>query len=130
MVYLAKDYGSNEWFPESSREMAEVIQWLMVAENEIARGPNDARLHDKFGYELDHTLALDKSNRILDLIEQHLSTQSWLALDRPTIADIVCFPYIALGHEGRANIGERNQIKNWIERIKALPNFISMPDLI
>ena len=37
----------------------------MVAENEIARGPNDARLHDKFGYELDVDLARRKAERIL-----------------------------------------------------------------
>ena len=37
--------------------MADVVDWLMVAENEIARGPNDARLHDKFGFKLDVELA-------------------------------------------------------------------------
>ncbi len=97
---------------------------------EIARGPNDARLHDKFGYELDHTLAVSKSERILEYIENHLQDKAWLAVDRPTIADIACFPYIALGHEGRVDIGGRQHIKHWIERIKQLSGFISMPELI
>jgi hypothetical protein len=31
-----------------------------VAENEVARGPNDARLHDKFGYKLKVPLGLER----------------------------------------------------------------------
>ncbi|MEM0910368.1 MAG: glutathione S-transferase family protein [Pseudomonadota bacterium] len=129
LVYLARQYASEEWLPTDAAAMADVMQWLMVAENEVARGPNDARLHDKFGYQLDHQLAVDKSTRILDLIDLHLNEHEWLALERPTIADIACFPYIALGHEGGAGIGDRQHIVNWCNRIKALPNFISMPDL-
>ncbi|MCY1309060.1 hypothetical protein D9M70_591150 [compost metagenome] len=109
--------------------MAQVIEWLMVAANEIARGPNDARLHDKFGYELDHDLAVKRSTRILDLVEQHLKGREWLVLGRPTIADIACFPYIALGHEGRVPVGDRSSVAAWIGRIKALPGFIGMPAL-
>ncbi len=52
--------------------MAKVVEWLMVAENEIARGPADARLHDKFGIKLDVVLAREKATRILDLLENHL----------------------------------------------------------
>ena len=130
LIYLAKQYGSESWLPDNPSDLSEVMQWLMVAESEIARGPNDARLHDKFGYELDHALAVSKSYRILDYIETHLNGKTWLALERPTIADIACFPYIALAHEGRVDIGNRHLIKNWIDRIKRLPGFISMPELL
>lgn len=129
LVYLARKYGGEGWMPTEPSSMAQVVEWLMVAENEIARGPNDARLHDKFGYELDHTLAVKKSTRILDLVEQHLKDREWLVLDRPTIADIACFPYIALGHEGRVPVGDRPSVAAWIRRIKALPGFVGMPAL-
>lgn len=129
LVYLARKYGGEGWMPTEPAAMAQVIGWLMVAENEIARGPNDARLHDKFGYELDHDLAVKRSTRILDLLEQWLEDRDWLVLDRPTIADIACFPYVALGHEGRVPVGNRRKIAAWIERIKALPGFVGMPEL-
>ena len=51
LVYLARKYGGEAWLPTDPVSMAKVVEWLMVAENEIARGPNDARLHDKFGFE-------------------------------------------------------------------------------
>jgi glutathione S-transferase len=109
--------------------MAETISWLMVAENEIARGPNDARLHDKFGYDLDVDLARRKAERILGLMEAHLKSRQWLVLDRPTIADIACMPYLALGHEGGVSLEPYPAIRAWVGRIKQLPDFISMPAL-
>jgi len=127
LIYLARKYGSESWLPTEASAMAQVAEWLMVAENEVARGPNDARLHDKFGYKLDHTAAVAKSERLLDIFEGHLNSHSWLAHERPTIADIACYPYLALGHEGRAPIGRRPNIISWVARIKALPNYVGMP---
>ena len=90
LVYLARKYGGENWLPADPIEMARVVSWLMVAESEIARGPNDARLHDKFGFPLDIDKAREKAARILGILEAHLSKNDWLALDRATIADIAC----------------------------------------
>jgi glutathione S-transferase len=129
LVYLARKYGGESWLPLDPAGMAEVISWLMVAENEIARGPSDARLHDKFGYKLDAKLAREKATRILALLEARLGGNEWLALGHPTIADIACMPYVALGHEGGVTLEPYPSIRAWIGRIKALPGFISMPAL-
>lgn len=127
LIYIARKWGGEDWLPTSAESLANVCQWLMTAENEIARGPNDARLHDKFGYELDAGLARKKSQRILELMEAHLSNQPWLALGRPTIADIACMPYVALGHEGGVHLDSYPAVRAWIGRIKDLPGYIGMP---
>lgn len=129
LVYLARKYGGESWLPTDPAGMASVVNWLMVAENEIARGPGDARLHDKFGYPVDADKARENAAHILGLIEARLAENAWLALDRPTIADIACMPYIALGHEGGVTLEAYPAIQAWIGRIKALPGFISMPAL-
>ena len=129
LVYLARKYGGEAWLPTEAGAMAQVMEWLMFAENEVARGPNDARLHDKFGYSLDHGLAVQKATRVLALLDAHLAQNDWLALGRPTLADVACFPYVALGHEGGVPVGDHANVAAWIDRIKALPNFISMPEL-
>ena len=129
LVYLARQYGDELWLPSSAVELARVVEWLMVAENEVARGPNDARLHDKFGYALDVEVARARAERLLGILEARLTERDWLALDRPTIADIACFPYVALGHEGGVPSGDHPAVCRWIERIKALPNFVGMPGL-
>jgi len=129
LVYLARKFGGESWLPTDPAGMAQVVSWLMVAENEIARGPNDARLHDKFGYVLDVDQAREKAARILGLLESRLEQNAWLALDRPTIADIACMPYVALGHEGGVTLDAYPAIRAWIGRIKALPSFVAMPAL-
>ena len=129
LVYLARKHGGEEWLPTSPEGMAQVMQWLMVAENEVARGPNDARLHDKFAYELDVGKARANAARLLDILDAHLSENDWLALGQPTIADIACFPYVALGHEGGASCENHPAVCAWIGRIKALPGFVGMPAL-
>lgn len=129
LVYLARKLGGEAWLPTAPADLARVVEWLMVAENEVARGPNDARLHDKFGFDLDLEAARAKARRLLDLLEARLSQGDWLALDRPTIADIACFPYVALGHEGGVSCDAHPAVSAWIARIKALPNYVGMPGL-
>lgn len=129
LVYIARKLGNESWLPTDSASQALVTQWLMVAENEIARGPNDARLHDKFGYKLDIVAAREKAKRILTIMNQHLEKREWLALDRPTIADIACMPYVALGWEGGVPLDPCPAVKAWVARIKNLPGFVSMPGL-
>jgi glutathione S-transferase len=129
LVYLARKFGGETWLPTDAAGMAEVTSWLMVAENEIARGPNDARLHDKFGFDLDVAQAREKAKRIIGLMEARLAKRDWLALDRPTIADIACMPYVALSHEGGVSLQPYPRVRAWIGRIKALPGFIGMPAL-
>ena len=129
LIYLAKKYGGEAWLPSDPAGMAQVTQWLSTAANEIARGPNDARLNRKFGFAVDLETAQRKAESILNIIEQHLNQHQWLALDRPTIADIACFPYIALAPEGDTMLNQYPAIKQWCDRIKKLPNFIEMPGI-
>ena len=129
LIYLARKYGGEAWLPTKSVDMARVMEWVMVGENETMRGPGDARLHDKFGYDLDVNLARKKAARILGLMDAHLAKNKWLALGRPTIADIACLPYVGVGHEGGVPLTPYPNIQAWIARIKQLPGFVTMPEL-
>lgn len=129
LVYIARKWGGEAWLPTAPADMAHVVEWLMVAENEVARGPNDARLHDKFGFKLDANAAREKSTRLLGILNTRLATRRWLALDRPTIADIACMPYVALGHEGGLSLDAYRNVVAWIDRTKKLEGFVTMPAL-
>lgn len=129
LVYLAKKYGGETWLPGDAAGMARVIQWLSTAANEIACGPGDARLSKKFGFAIDLKTAQQKAEAILNIIEQHLNQHQWLALNRPTIADIACFPYIALAPEGGVILDKYPAIERWCDRIKQLPGFVAMPGI-
>ncbi|WP_028468695.1 glutathione S-transferase family protein [Neptunomonas japonica] len=126
LVYLARQYGGHAWWPEGAAQQGDVMQWLSTAANEIQNGPGAARLVDKFSAPLNKPQALAVNDGILPLLEAHLSQHDWLALGRPTIADIAVFPYVALAHEGGIDLSSYTSILNWFERIKALDNFIPM----
>ena len=129
LVYLARQYGSDDWLPSNASDMSRVMQWLSTACNEIARGLADSRYHKKFKIDLDIEKAKEKSKFILSIIDNHLKDKNWLELNRVTIADIACFPYIALSHEGGISLEPYPNVLRWIEDIKSLPNFVTMPGI-
>lgn len=127
LVYLAAKYAGETWLPRDAAGMAQVMQWLSTAANEVQNGPASARLVDKFGYALDKADTLKRSARILPLLEAHLAGRQWLALARPTIADCAVFPYVALAPEGGVALADYPHIRQWLARVKALPHFLAMP---
>lgn len=130
LVYLAVKFAGETWFPRDAAGMAEVMQWLSTAANDVQNGPASARLVDKFGYAIDKAETLKRSARILPLIEAHLAGHRWLALERPTIADCAVFPYVALAPEGGVSLSDYPNTGQWLDRVRALPHFLAMPGVL
>jgi len=129
LAYLARKYGGERWFTIDATEMAEVMQWLAVMENETLYGLGKARLICKFKFPGRLKDAQLLGRKGLDVLEQRLAANQWLALDRPTIADIGCFPYVALASEGEIPLDAYPSVRGWIDRIKSLPGFVGMPGI-
>jgi glutathione S-transferase len=129
LVYLASKYAGDSWLPKDPASLAKVMQWLSTAANNLQHGPADARRIEKFGSKLDRDAALKNADFILPVIDAHLAKQQWLEMGCTTIADIACFPYIALAPEGGISLENYPSIRAWIARIKSLPSFIGMPGL-
>ncbi|AQS86225.1 MAG: glutathione S-transferase [Acetobacter aceti] len=127
LVYLGGQLTDRTWWPEDSAAQAEIVQWLSVAASEVRDGPNTARLIRKFGYDHSMEQALLVTRRLLPLLDQHLTTHDWFALNRPTIADCALFPYLALAHEGGVDVTPFSALTHWIDRVRALPGFVPMP---
>ena len=127
LVYLARRYADETWWPADAAGQARVVQWLSTAANNVQHGPADARLVDKFGYALDKPATLRESDRILTVLDAHLSRQPWLAADHVTIADVAVFPYVALSHEGGVSLADRAHVRAWMERVRGLKGFLGMP---
>jgi glutathione S-transferase len=130
LVYLARAYGDGDLFPDNPAKAAEVVAWLATAANEVARGPNDLRLHHKFGRKIDLELASAVTENLLKILDTRLAQHEWLATTVMTIADIAVYPYIALANEGKVDLSPFSYIENWLERIEALPGYVAMPGII
>jgi len=129
LVYLASQYGSAQWWPQSPIKLAEITAWLSTAANEIANGPALLRVHHLFGREINQTMAVATAQKVLRIIDTHLSSQTWLVDNAVSIADIAIYPYIALAHQGKIDTSPYINITAWCKRIEALPNYIAMPGI-
>jgi glutathione S-transferase len=129
LIYLAHRYGGDLWWPTDSEALGKITAWLFTASNEVARGPNALRLHHKFGRLINPVEAEQVKETLLNIMEEHLSNHDWIALDRPTIADVALYPYIALAHEGKVDLSRFPSVIAWLARFKALPGYVSMPGM-
>ncbi len=127
LVYLAKKYDAeNNWLPQDAVAAAQVQQWLAVSAGPVANGPNSARLVKVFGRDLDHGKCLEITYSLLEVMEKHLKSQTFLAGDTPTLADIAIYTYVAHSPEGDVDLSAYPTIQNWLSTIEALPNFVAM----
>ena len=125
LVYLARQFGGEQWLPSAPLEMAQVMQWVALAGNEIQFGLQYARrgmLHDRWtAGDLKQGQAI--SRVALGVLEGRLHHNDWLTLGRTTIADIACFPYVETAPQAKIALEEYPAIMRWIERCKALPDW-------
>jgi glutathione S-transferase len=130
LVYLARQYGGNSWLPLDALPLAQVVRWLSTTAGEIRQGPENARLYYLFGStSINIERAHQQAENILTQLDRHLSTRNWLEFDRPTIADIAVFPYVALARDGKIDLAPYTNVRNWIDRIKQHPGYIPMAGL-
>lgn len=128
LIYLAKRYGPR-WLPDGPLAMAHVFEWLAVAADELQHGAAQARRIRKLGAPGDLTTAQMHAECGLSLLERRLEEHQWLASEHPTIADIACYPYVALLPEGGVPLDPYPPIRGWMKRIESLPGYVTMPGL-
>jgi len=125
LVYLARKHGGEQWLPDAPGPMAQVMQWVALAGNEIQFGLQYARrgvLQDRWtAGTLEQGQAMARV--ALNALELRLADHAWLALDRPTIADVACFPYVETAPEARVPLDPYPAIQAWLARCKALPGW-------
>ncbi|MEG4343869.1 glutathione S-transferase [Microcoleus sp. A003_D6] len=128
LVYLARQYGGEQWLPLDALPMAQVIRWLSTAAGEVRQGPENARLYYLFGAGTNINIerATQKAEFILTQLDRHLSTRTWLEFEHPTIADAAIYPYIALARDGKIELDAYPNVLNWIDRVKQLSGYIPM----
>lgn len=124
LVYLAKRAGDGRWLPEDARGAAAVQRWLSVAAGEIAYGPAAARLITVFGAGFDAEEVIGRAHAVLRKLDAHLHTQTWLAANHPTIADVAIYSYVARAPEGHVDLSPYPAVRRFLAQVEALPGFV------
>ena len=129
LTYLARRYGGDSWFPNDPQSLARVVQWLSIAANELEHGPYAARLANDLKLPIDLPPAQERAHEILSVMEGHLAERTWLELECPTIADIACYPAIALAPRGDISLDLYPSVKAWLKRVTQLRGYKPMPGI-
>jgi glutathione S-transferase len=125
LVYLARKHGGERWLPTTPAELAEVMQWLALSASEIQFGLQYGRRGLLHGRWTAGTLEqCQATGRVaLAVMEARLAAHDWLALDRATLADIACFPYVETAPEAQVPLAPYPAVIAWLARCRALPGW-------
>ncbi len=132
LCHLANKYDDGgTWLPNDKARFGPVMVWLMFASGPLMSA-SAARLHDVLSYDLDIDQARAEALAAFRVLDDHLSIRAieggtWIVGDEPTVADIACFPYVALAGDGGMAHDEFPAIRNWMHAFRRLPKFDPMP---
>ena len=134
MSYLVRKYApDSHWYPvDDAQALARTNQWLAFA-GELDGTASAARMHQLFGYDLDIDRARAGAYEIFRILDDRLwfserEDGGWICdAAEPTIADIACFPHVALAPEGDLQLVDFPALRRWVDRVKQLPGFTTMP---
>lgn len=128
LVYIARKFGGETWLPADPLQMAEIMQWMSFAQNEVQFGLQWARGVTVYNRRPESVEGYLQDGRVaLAVLERQLSrTGDWLALGRATLADIACYPYVKRAPEGDLPLAPYPQVEAWLVRCEALPGWIEM----
>lgn len=128
LVYIAREFGGETWLPSDPLQMAEIMQWMSFAQNEVQFGLQWARgvtVYNRRPESFEGYLQ-DGKTALAVLQGQLAKTGDWLALGRATLADIACYPYVKRAPEGDLPLDPYPQVGAWLARCEALPGWIAM----
>lgn len=126
LAYLVDRYGDADWTGTTPVEKAQIQRWLSIAAGEIAAGPAAARLVTVFGAGLDHAAAKARAHALFEVMNAELEGKTFLVAERLTVADVAGYSYIAHAPEGGVSLEAYPNIRAWLARIEAQPNFVGM----
>jgi glutathione S-transferase len=130
LCYLASRYDDTaRWLPRDAAQLGQVMQWLELAQNEIQTGLFRARAIVHLGFAGDLEAAHQAARQALGVLEARLGRETWLAGPRPTVADIACFPYVALAKQGQVDTSPYVGVQRWVADFMALDRFVGMPGI-
>lgn len=126
LLYLARTYGGDTWYPGDAVNQVAIQRWLSVAAGQIAFGPAAARLVTVFGAKKNAEEVIALAHTVLRVMESELKRHAFLVGNRVTIADVAVYTYIAHAPEGNVSLADYPSVRVWLQRIESLPGFVGM----
>jgi glutathione S-transferase len=124
LVYVARKHDlEGRWLPSDAEGEARVAEWLSKSANEVHQGPwmKRAKIRRPDAIKLSDAEIDARCDHILRLMDAHLEERDWLALDRPTIADVSCFGPVSMLKVSGYDTDKWPSVTRWLVGVRALP---------
>jgi glutathione S-transferase len=133
LTYLAERYdASGLWYPRGdARLVGQVAQWLAFSDA-ITATASAARLHDGFFYDSTSRrrgrgrTGFSASSTSTCGSASRMDATGFAKRPHPTIAELACFPYVALSEEGGVSRQDYPAIRRWCDRVRRISGFVVM----
>lgn len=124
----------SRWVPEDRFERAQMLRWLFW--EQYHHEPNVATL--RFWRAILSEAALNDAQRsqlaakdvaaadAIRVMDEQLATRAFLLGDRPSLADLVLYPYTHVAEEGGVALDAAPHVVAWLTRVAALPGHVPM----
>ncbi len=130
LLYLAKKFSPNPYISDNPEKYGTICQWVFFGKTSIDPNLAMARYlkscvpdYDPKDLEKMHV----QGNAALKILDDYLFNKNFLAGDY-SIADIACYPYIMLSHEGGFDISQFANVKKWTENMENTERFLPFGD--
>ena len=119
----------TQFLPSDAFMRAKVHQWLSFEQEQVEMTIGSLRYWSMTGKlsKRDRTLVDGKraaALRSLAILDEHLATNTFVAGEHYTIADIAIFAYGSRAGEAGLPLSDFRHFRNWIERVESQPNFL------
>jgi glutathione S-transferase len=130
LYYFAE--GTRYW-PEDRLARAQTLQWMFF--EQYSHEPYIAVVRHWVAH-LGKTPAneprlpnlIERGNRALLVMDQHLSKRPYFAADRYSIADMALYAYTPVAHEGGFDLSAYRGLTAWLARVAAQPGHVKITD--
>lgn len=119
----------TRFVPEDRFERAQVLQWMFFEQYDLE--PTIAVVRFWVAYSGRPEAFADQveakraaGQRVLDALERHLATRTFLVGERYTLADIAVYGYTHVAEEGGFDLASLPAVRAWLGRVAAQPGHI------
>lgn len=129
LYYLARKYDpGGAWLPTDAEGEAMVAEWMSKSANEVHHGPwmKRAKIRRPDAITLTDDEIDARCDHILGLMDRHLQRREWLALARPTIADVSIFGPVSMLKASGYDTDRWRAVSWWLDGVRALPGAIDI----
>jgi len=116
------------YLPDDPWERAQVVRWLIYEQTDVVFMIGGLRFRLMVGrWTADHPEAVrrrDGALEVLQLLDDHLAENAFLAAGRYTIADMAVYGYSHRAEEAQLDLEPYPNVRAWFARVESQPGYM------